>query len=126
MSKTIADIFKTGELAVYPAHGVGMILGVETREGAGGGAGTEKKLLQKKDSRHKTHHNGPHRYGRHCRSPEDSKKIDGPQDIRHIEGPLRGLPRQPDLEPEIQGVHRQDKERLRNGSSKSAARPLSP
>src|SRR3972149_5675042 len=35
MSKTIADIFKTGELAVYPAHGVGMILGVETREVSG-------------------------------------------------------------------------------------------
>src|SRR3972149_2275274 len=35
MSKTIADIFKTGELAVYPAHGVGMIRGVETREVSG-------------------------------------------------------------------------------------------
>jgi len=35
MSKTIIDSFKTGELAVYPAHGVGMIMGVECREVSG-------------------------------------------------------------------------------------------
>lgn len=35
MSKTIADSFKIGELAVYPAHGVGMIMGIECREVSG-------------------------------------------------------------------------------------------
>lgn len=35
MSKTICDIFKSGELAVYPAHGVGMIMGIEAREVSG-------------------------------------------------------------------------------------------
>lgn len=35
MPKMIDDSFKTGELAVYPAHGVGMILGVETRNVSG-------------------------------------------------------------------------------------------
>ncbi|MBE7413753.1 MAG: CarD family transcriptional regulator [Deltaproteobacteria bacterium] len=35
MSKIVIDNFKTGELAVYPAHGVGMIMGIETREVSG-------------------------------------------------------------------------------------------
>ena len=35
MSKIICEVFKSGELAVYPAHGVGMIMGVETREVSG-------------------------------------------------------------------------------------------
>lgn len=35
MSKMIAQDFKTGELAVYPAHGVGMIMGVESRDVSG-------------------------------------------------------------------------------------------
>lgn len=35
MSKTITDSFKIGELAVYPAHGVGMIMGIECREVSG-------------------------------------------------------------------------------------------
>jgi len=35
MSKNITQSFKTGDLAVYPAHGVGMIMGVETRAVSG-------------------------------------------------------------------------------------------
>lgn len=35
MLKTFIPAFKTGELAVYPAHGVGMITGVECREVSG-------------------------------------------------------------------------------------------
>jgi CarD family transcriptional regulator len=35
MSKAINPSFKSGELAVYPAHGVGKITGVETREVSG-------------------------------------------------------------------------------------------
>lgn len=35
MPKTVIDCFKSGELAVYPAHGVGMIMGVESREVSG-------------------------------------------------------------------------------------------
>ena len=35
MSKTTVQDFKTGELAVYPAHGVGMIMGVECRDVSG-------------------------------------------------------------------------------------------
>jgi CarD family transcriptional regulator len=35
MPKSIAGSFKSGELAVYPAHGVGMITGVEVREVSG-------------------------------------------------------------------------------------------
>lgn len=35
MSKIICQSFKTGELAVYPAHGVGMIMGVEARDVSG-------------------------------------------------------------------------------------------
>ncbi|GMR05140.1 MAG: CarD family transcriptional regulator [Thermodesulfobacteriota bacterium] len=31
MSKEMCQSFKAGDLAVYPAHGVGMIMGVETR-----------------------------------------------------------------------------------------------
>jgi CarD family transcriptional regulator len=31
MSKTTVPAFKTGDLAVYPAHGVGLIMGVEGR-----------------------------------------------------------------------------------------------
>lgn len=35
MLKTEAQAFKIGELAVYPAHGVGTILGIESREVSG-------------------------------------------------------------------------------------------
>ncbi len=35
MSKTTIPSFRSGELAVYPAHGVGKITGVETREVSG-------------------------------------------------------------------------------------------
>lgn len=35
MSKMIVQDFKAGELAVYPAHGVGMIMGVESRDVSG-------------------------------------------------------------------------------------------
>jgi len=35
MSKMIVQDFKSGELAVYPAHGVGMIMGVESRDVSG-------------------------------------------------------------------------------------------
>ncbi|MBI5642075.1 MAG: CarD family transcriptional regulator [Deltaproteobacteria bacterium] len=35
MSKATIQDFKTGELAVYPAHGVGMIMGVECRDVSG-------------------------------------------------------------------------------------------
>ncbi|OGQ60797.1 MAG: CarD family transcriptional regulator [Deltaproteobacteria bacterium RIFCSPLOWO2_02_FULL_53_8] len=35
MSKIAAQSFKQGELAVYPAHGVGLIMGVECREVSG-------------------------------------------------------------------------------------------
>lgn len=35
MSKTTVQSFKSGELAVYPAHGVGMVMGVESREVSG-------------------------------------------------------------------------------------------
>ena len=35
MSKNLALSFKTGDLAVYPAHGVGMITGIEAREVSG-------------------------------------------------------------------------------------------
>ncbi len=35
MSKTMTPSFKSGELAVYPAHGVGKITGIETREVSG-------------------------------------------------------------------------------------------
>ncbi len=37
MPKTNIQSFKTGELAVYPAHGVGMIVGVECRDVSGVG-----------------------------------------------------------------------------------------
>ncbi len=35
MSNKINQSFKTGDLAVYPAHGVGKVVGVETREISG-------------------------------------------------------------------------------------------
>jgi len=35
MLKPTVQSFKRGELAVYPAHGVGMVMGVETREVSG-------------------------------------------------------------------------------------------
>ncbi len=35
MSNKINQSFKTGDLAVYPAHGVGKVIGVETREVSG-------------------------------------------------------------------------------------------
>lgn len=35
MSKIAVQSFKQGELAVYPAHGVGLIMGVESREVSG-------------------------------------------------------------------------------------------
>ena len=35
MQKTLIPTFKTGELAVYPAHGVGLITGIECREVSG-------------------------------------------------------------------------------------------
>ena len=35
MSKMIVQDFKAGERAVYPAHGVGMIMGVESRDVSG-------------------------------------------------------------------------------------------
>ncbi len=35
MIKSSLQSFKSGELAVYPAHGVGMVMGVETREVSG-------------------------------------------------------------------------------------------
>ncbi len=35
MLKSVIQSFKTGELAVYPAHGVGMVTGTETREVSG-------------------------------------------------------------------------------------------
>lgn len=35
MSKTVTQSFKQGELAVYPAHGVGTITGVESRKVSG-------------------------------------------------------------------------------------------
>ena len=35
MVKTEGQMFKSGELAVYPAHGVGMIMGVESRDVGG-------------------------------------------------------------------------------------------
>ncbi len=35
MSKEITQSFKTGDLAVYPAHGVGKVVGIETREVSG-------------------------------------------------------------------------------------------
>ncbi len=35
MAKAVIPSFKTGELAVYPAHGVGLITGVESRDVSG-------------------------------------------------------------------------------------------
>lgn len=35
MLKTEVQVFKTGELAVYPAHGVGTIMGIECRDVSG-------------------------------------------------------------------------------------------
>ncbi|MEK7773612.1 MAG: CarD family transcriptional regulator [Deltaproteobacteria bacterium] len=35
MLKTEVQLFKTGELAVYPAHGVGTIMGIECRDVSG-------------------------------------------------------------------------------------------
>ncbi|MCK4739688.1 MAG: CarD family transcriptional regulator [Deltaproteobacteria bacterium] len=35
MTKTFSHDFKTGDLAVYPAHGVGVIKGIESREVSG-------------------------------------------------------------------------------------------
>lgn len=35
MPKIVIQTFKQGELAVYPAHGVGLIMGVESREVSG-------------------------------------------------------------------------------------------
>ena len=35
MPKAVIPSFKTGELAVYPAHGVGLITGVESRDVSG-------------------------------------------------------------------------------------------
>ena len=37
MANEISQTFKTGDLAVYPAHGVGKVVGVETREVSGVG-----------------------------------------------------------------------------------------
>ena len=37
MTEEMEYSFKAGDLAVYPAHGVGKVIGVETREVSGRG-----------------------------------------------------------------------------------------